>query len=88
MSGACTHFSACLQGIDAENVKFRRDERHNALYLELDDYVHIRIDLNPEAFGRDRTDEIGRDLKGLLRLTEVAAQVAQEIEQLQQEEGQ
>ena len=79
---AYTHFSACLHGIDAGKIRLRRDERHNALYLELDDDVYIRLDLDPEAFGRDRTDEIGHDRDGLLRLAEVTAPAAQELGQL------
>jgi hypothetical protein len=79
VSGAYTNFSACLHGIDAENVSLRRDERHNALWIALDGDVHIRIDLN-------YPDELGRDLDGLRRLAEVAARAAQEIGQLRQEE--
>jgi hypothetical protein len=83
---AYTNWSACLHGIGAENVRLRRDERHNALYLELDEGVSIRIDLNrADVTGGDCTDELERDRSGLLRLAEVAAQAAQEIEQLQQE---
>jgi hypothetical protein len=78
VSGAYTNFSACLHGIDAENASLRRDERHNALWIEIDKGVSIRLDLN-------YPDELGRDLDGLRRLAEVAAQAAQEIEQLQQE---
>ena len=78
MSGAYTNFSACLHGIDAENVELRRDERHNALWIELDKGVSIRVDLN-------YPDELGCDRGGLLRLAEVAAQAAQEIGQLDQE---
>jgi hypothetical protein len=82
---AITHFSACLHGLDAGKIRLRRDEQHNALYLELDDDVDIRLDLKPEAYGRDRTDELGRDVEGLLRLAEVAAQAAEEISQMRQE---
>jgi hypothetical protein len=77
-----TNFSTCLHGIDAANVKLRRDERHNALYLDLADHVGVRLDLNPEALGQDRTDGLGRDREGLVRLAEVSAQAAQELGQL------
>jgi hypothetical protein len=77
---AYTNFSACLHGIDAENVSLRRDERHNALWIELDRGVSIRVDLN-------YPDELGRDVEGLLRLAEAAAQAAEEIGQRRQEEG-
>ncbi len=82
MSAAYTHFSVCLHGIDAGKIRLRPDERHNALYLELDDDADIRLDLNLEAFGRNRADEIRRDRDGLLRMAEVAAQAAQELGQL------
>jgi hypothetical protein len=76
---AYVNYSACLHGIDATNVRLRRDERHNALWIELsDDDVDIRVDLNDKG-------TLGRDLDGLRRLAEVAAQAAQELEQLQQE---
>ena len=75
---ACTGFTACLYGIDAGNVRLHRDERHNALYVDLDDGVHIRVDLN-------NRESLGRDLDGLRRLAEVAAEAAQEIEQLQRD---
>jgi hypothetical protein len=78
-----THFSTCLHGIDAGKIRLRRDEQHIALYLELDEDVDIRIDLRPVMFGRDRTDELGRDRDGLLRLAEVAAQAAEELAKLQ-----
>jgi hypothetical protein len=76
------NYSACLHGIDAGNVRLRRDERHNALWIELsDDDVDIPVDLNDKG-------TLGRDLDGLCRLAEIAAQAAQELEQLQQENGQ
>ena len=79
-----THFSACLHGIDAGKVRLRRDEQHNALYLELDEDVDIRIDLNRiDSLGGDTTGELKRDLLGgLRRLAEVVTEAAQEIGQL------
>jgi hypothetical protein len=80
---AYAHFSVCLQGIDAEEIRLRRDEQNNALWIELNkDDTDIRLDLRPEAFGRARTDEMVRDRDALLRLAEVAAQAAQELGQL------
>jgi hypothetical protein len=80
---AYTNFTACLHGLDAGKITLRRDELHNALWVYLSKDVSIRVDLNPEAFGQDRTDERGRDVEGLLRLAEVAAQAAEEITQHQ-----
>jgi hypothetical protein len=79
-----THFSACLHGIDAGKVRLRCDEQHNALYLELDEDVDIRIDLNRiDSRGGDTTGEFKRDLLGgLRRLAEVVTEAAQEIGQL------
>jgi len=77
---AFIRFEACLHGIDTENVKLRRDERHNALYVELAEDVDIRLDLDrADVIGRDRTADLERDRDGLLRLAALAAQAAQEI---------
>jgi hypothetical protein len=82
VSTAYTHVTTCLHGIDAGKIRLRHDERHNALYIELDDDIDVRIDLKPEAFGRGRADEIGRDRDGLLRLAEAVAQATHELGQL------
>jgi hypothetical protein len=83
VSAAFTGFSVCLYGIDAEKISLHRDEAHNALYLELSDDVHIRLDLNRlNTLSIERAAEVGRDRDGVLRLAEVAAQAAREIGQL------
>jgi len=80
---AYVHFSVCLHGLDAGKIRLRRDERHGALYLDLGEDVDIRIQVRPHAAEDPErlAAELGRDVEGLLRLAEVAAQVAQEIGQ-------
>jgi hypothetical protein len=81
-----TNWSARLYGIDAENAKLRRDERHNALYVDLDEGVSIRIDLNRvDVAGCDRADELERDCSGLRQLADIAEDAAGEIERLLRE---
>ena len=83
MSAPYTNWRACLHGIDAGNVTLRRDERHNALYVDLDEDVFIRIDLNRvDVAGCDRADELERDCSGLRQLADIAEDAAGEIERL------
>ncbi len=86
---AYVHFSVCLHGLDAGKIRLRRDERHGALYLELGEDVEIRIQVRPHAAEDSErlAAELGRDVEGLLRLAEVAAQAAQEIGQLRIADG-
>ena len=73
MTAAYTNFSACLHGIDAGKVSLYRDEVNSAIFVYLDETVSIRVDLRyPEKHERD--------IAGLLRLAEVAAQAAADLE--------
>ena len=79
------HWSACAHGIDADEVRLRHDEPHNALYVEVgQDGMSIRIQLAPAAYAdpEQHADELERDRKGMRRLAAVATQAAQEIGQL------
>ncbi len=77
MADAYTNFSATLQGVDPENIRLRRDEQYNARWIDLDRGVSIRIDLK-------YPDDLRRDRAWLLRLAEVATQLAEEIGQQQE----
>jgi len=67
-----TNFSACLHGISAEDVRLVPDEANTALFVYLGEGVSLRVDLK-------RPEVHGRDLAGLLRLAEVAAQAAADL---------
>jgi len=75
-------FTTTLHGADAGQIRLRHDETHNALYLELAEFVDFRFDRRTEMFGQDRTDEIRRDRDGLLHLAEAAMQAASKLGQL------
>jgi hypothetical protein len=80
-------WSACAHGLSADRVQLRPDDAHGALYVELDDYMSIRIQVRPHPYAdaEQHGGELERDRQGLLRLAEVARQAAEEIGQLQQD---
>jgi hypothetical protein len=80
---------ATAHGLDADEVRLRRDEIHGALYVNLtrDGNMSLRIQVTPPAGADPEQHAAGleRDRAALLRLAEVAAQAAEEISQMQQE---
>ena len=82
--------SATMHGLAADQIRLHRDETRAAhIDLGADRTMEIRIQLDP---GRHDTPEqhaasLERDRQGLLRLAEVAAQLAEEIAQRQREGG-
>ena len=77
MTDAYVNFAAVLHGIDPGNVEVRRDEKHDAWWLEIGRAVSIRVDMK-------YPDDLRRDRAGLLRLAEAATRLAEEIRQQQE----
>ena len=80
MSDAYVNFTAVLHGIDPGNVELRRDEKHDAWWLDIDRAVSIRVDLK-------YPDDLPRDRAGLLKLAEAVTRLAEEIRQRQEKGG-
>jgi hypothetical protein len=89
MSDPYVNWHACAHGLSADHVQLRRDERHGALWLELNDGVSIRIQVGPHATedaGRFAA-ELDRDREGLRRLAAVAELAALEVDRIVNGDG-
>lgn len=77
-------------GLDASNIQLRHDALGAAyIHLDADDRMNIRIQLDKARYDtpEQHAAALERDRQGLLRLAEVATQLAEEIGQRQREGG-
>jgi hypothetical protein len=87
---AWVSYSATAYGLSPDTIRLHHDV-HGAVHIDLDadGYMSIRIQVDEGRFigPEQHAADLERDRQGLLRLAEVATQLAEEIGQRQREGG-